>query len=111
MKIRVYITSNPRSSHLFVNIDKVKDGTNSEVMEGHCKLVLLRKTGKKEDLVNGFEQIVGDQDEMETVAVFNYWTFWQKIGDDEQKEEDETKKQQEKDNKEKHKPDKDAKHY
>jgi hypothetical protein len=106
MKVRVYIRSDPRYSHLFTNIDKVKDGTSSDGMEGRGKLVLLRKTGKKEDLVNGFRQKVGDQDEMETVAVFNIWTFWCQINDGKQKEEDEAKKQQEKNDEEKHKPDK-----
>lgn len=85
MKIRVYISADPRTSHLFTNIDKVKDGTNSAVVEGHCKLVLLRKTGRKEDLMNGFDKKVGDQDELETIAVFNVWTFWRMLPEDTKK--------------------------
>jgi len=79
MKIEVMVDKdNTHFSYKF-DCDKVIDGTNSAVCEGHPKLVILKKTGKREDLVNGFKQKVGSQDAMETIAVFNVWTFWRTV--------------------------------
>jgi len=85
MKIRVYISADPDTSQLFEDVDKVIDGVNDSSgisSERNPKLVLLRKTGNKENLVNGFRQKVGEQDQMETIAVFNLWTFWKLLPDD-----------------------------
>ena len=80
MKIKVMVDKDNTHFSYNFDCDKVIDGTSHNVSSaGGCKLVILRKTGKKEDLVNGFEKKVGEQDEMETIAVFNNWTYWRII--------------------------------
>ena len=106
MKIRVWIDTDPRSSHLFENVDKVIDGTGNAThmvsIEGeNRKLVLMRERYASKNATATSKDVPYD-----TIAVFNHWTFWRLIGDEEQKEEAKTKKQQEEDNEEKHRPDK-----
>jgi len=85
MKIEVMVDKdNTHFSYMF-ECDKIIDGSRSRVSGGgidpDARLVIMKKTGKKEDLVNGFDKKVGSQDEMDTIAVFNCWTFWRKLPD------------------------------
>ena len=87
MKIEVMVDKdNTHFSYKF-DCDKVINGSRSRVtgggMDDNAKLVIMKKTGNKEDLVNGFEKKVGEQDELKVIAVFNHWTFWRVIEDTE----------------------------
>lgn len=74
MKIRVYINSDPRSSHLFGNIDKVIDGSDNALIDGSRKLVLMRKKETSKDSSITSKDVLYD-----TIAVFNHWTFWRQV--------------------------------
>ena len=89
----VHVMIDARNGVLFENIDKIIDGTSGAYVDGAIKLVLMRKTGRKEDLVNGFDKKVGDQDEMETVAVFKEWAYWEEVQPKSQKETLDTKEE------------------
>lgn len=72
MKVRVYITSDPKTSVLFDNIDNVRDGTDSTV-DSQQKLVLLRKIKKTHPDTGQPYEVT------QTVAVFKHWTFWKMV--------------------------------
>jgi len=86
MKIEVMVDKdNTHFSYKF-DCDKVIDGSREGRMrpqDDNGKLVVMKKTGKKEKREQGGSSI--EVDVMETVAVFNHWTFWRVIENDAEK--------------------------
>lgn len=87
MKIEVMVDKdNTHFSYKF-DCDKVIDGSRARVTGGgtddNAKLVILKKVDEKTR--ERTDTHIDGKDTMETIAVFNCWTFWRIIPEDAKK--------------------------